>query len=1097
MANGQFVIYKASAGAGKTYTLVKEYLKMVFEGGEERLVANFKSVLAITFTNKASAEMKGRIMRELEMLATKPIDPQGHGMGADLLRELAAEWPQRHGGKTLDGGQLGRMAAHLYSIALHSYSDMSVSTIDSFTHRVVRTFAHDLGQPMNFNVVVEQQEMTNQAVAQLMSLVGTSGNEALTTLLAHFAEDEMADGSNYKVDKLIADLAGQLFKEGATEYLEGLSRWSAADFLALHADYVGLLQAVRKELAQLGNQMLMLLHGVGMDEFVCKGKSRGYYGYIGKLAEGQEVEPSESVERDISEGRLVDAKQPEEVKRAAENIAPRLQELFAQVKPLLVKIRTYARLLDKYYSAAVLGSLDEQMHLYATDNEIVHLSDFNKLINRVVEDEDNPAPFIYERLGNRYRHFLIDEFQDTSILQWHNLVPLLENGISQGCMSMVVGDGKQSIYRFRAGDVRQFVRLPQVEGMRHHGGVLSMEGNSRVAHLDANYRSAGQIVDFNNEFFSYIARAMYAHNLLVQDIYIGRTATGDLRPEGEEELRQKTVKGQHGYVKVELVSKATAEEEDYDSVWEAICGRVLATIRHLVDQRGYAYKDIAVLTRGNNELAQMGNYLMQEGGIPQTSLISFRLKESCAVMAVVAVMRMIVDRDDRVAEADLLHRLAALGIVSHEAMRRAGEGWASIARSDKSGERVGQRVLAEVGIKLNLDYLSALGLYDCCEEIVRMLHIDGIEVAYIASLLDEVAAFGRNYRHGLADFLAWFDQKDDIAASMSEGIDAVQMLTIHKAKGLGKPVVICPIKSSRGHGVSMWVDKERSAAYDVIKNELPSGRGELPPAYISLTAKEHTLFDPLCDQERMMSEVDELNVLYVAFTRPQERLYVFSPDQADRKTPSESDRHYPALLASYAPQGYEAGDETIMHTQEEGTDGLKPAMPINRLAFPDWSEKVCVASPAEKAITQVMEEKKRFGTYAHSLLSNVHSEGDIEVALEMLVRKGEIPESDRLAIKEIVQRAVSHPDAARFFDPRKKIKNECELVVDGKCLRPDRLVLLDDETWVVDFKTGAPHPDHHRQVAEYCAAVERMHFPNVRGYLMYLQPEVYVEQCQR
>ena len=423
-------------------------------------------------------------------------------------------------------------------------------------------------------------------------------------------------------------------------------------------------------------------------------------------------------------------------------------------------------------------------------------------------------------------------------------------------------------------------------------------------------------------------------------------------------------------------------------------------------------------------------------------------------------------------------------------------GWASAALNSADQTSLRKQVLAEAGIRLDLDYLSALGLYDCCEEIVRCLRIDGLDTPYVASLLDKVASFTSAYRHSVADFLEWFDSKDKLAVSSAEGVDAVQMLTIHKAKGLGKPVVICPLAAVSDHPAEMWVSLNADSGFARLRNDLPGGTPELPTAYVSLNGTDSTLFDPVRDQERLMAEVDDLNVLYVAFTRPMERLYVFSPDHGDLKKPKPDDVRYPALLHYFCPQGWQSGDETFVHTARSGIDGeLKPVVRLERISFPDWTERVRVASPAEKALTRLAEDKVRFGTYVHDLLSRVAAPGDVEAAVATFAAEMDLDQSEADRVSALAREVVEHPATARFFNSGGTVKNECELIAGGRLMRPDRLVLLPDETWVVDFKTGEPLPDHHRQVADYCKAVEDMGLPRVSGYLVYLQPEVKVVDC--
>ena len=1043
MGTNPFLIYKASAGAGKTYTLVKEYLRMAFSLGESRLGEGVRSILAITFTNKAAAEMKDRILSELEAMAAAPADPEGKGMGSDLLRESEGK---------LTPESLQRMAGKLYSTILHRYSDLSVSTIDSFTHRIVRTFAHDFGQPMNFDVTLDSQELVKQAVAQLMSLAGTEGQEELTDILKAFADSEMEEDNDYNIERLVSHLAAQLFNEDIGDHLKQLEGLSLSDFREIHDNYTATLRATEEELRQCGKAVLDELEAVGLEESECYQGKRGFHGYFTKLAAGVYDEPGKYTVTTFAEDKFCSSKCNEYLVEDTACAAPILHRHYDRTLDLLARRNSCRVLRRKLYAVALLGELDRQMRLYSRDNDMVHLSDFNRMINRMVEDEDNPAPFIFERLGNRYRHFLIDEFQDTSIMQWHNMVPLLENGISQGQTSLVVGDGKQSIYRFRQGDVAQFVRLPQVEGMRHHGQTLSMKGNFAVRNIASNHRSAKAVVDFNNELFSYLARNVYNDNPLAQEIYIGRDADGNLLPEGSEELRQQVVKGQEGYVELAFVDKASIEADGFKNVREAIHKRIGDTIAMLHDERGYAYGDIAVLTRTNVELAAASAWLAEHcPEVRQTSTESFYLSKSHAVMAIVAALRLVVNRDDRVAQTDLRMRLEAMGV-------------------DGS---------------LNLDYLSSMSLYDCCEEVVRELHLDGIDNLYVASLLNRAAAFAARHRQEVADFLEWFDSQKNLSAAASDDIDAVQLLTIHKSKGLGKPVVICPLYFRSEHGAELWVEPDASLGGD--------GK-QLPTTIVNLSASERTLFEKQRIEEQRMAEVDELNIMYVAFTRAKEQLYIFCPDPADIKTPPEHDRRYPTLLASFAPQGCQRGDKECRHT-DKGDASEKQVESLARLSFADWSEHVSIASPSEQALTSLMEDRRRFGIYAHDLLSTVQHADDVEEAIRRFAESRQLADDETAELGTLARKVVSDPLTARFFSPQYKAKNECDLVADGRRGRPDRVVLTPTETWVVDFKTGAPLPDHRSQVQAYCKVLSAMGYPNVSGYLLYLSDTLSVEEC--
>ena len=1073
MATKPFIVYKASAGSGKTHTLVREYLKMAFSHGRERLAESFRSILAITFTNKAAAEMKERIMSELALMATEGADS---GMLADIMSELEAE------GRPVDESALRSMAADLRRIILHRYSDLSVSTIDSFMHRIVRTFAHDLGQPMNFDVVLEEDRMTEQAVAQLMSLAGTEGEEELTAVLQSFAESRMEDGQSYNIEGQMASLARQLFKEDAAAHLKELGRLSLDDFRVIQQRWVKEMRVYEAAVRRAGTEMLELLHEAGLDVDTSPYGMSGYYGWFSRLAAGTVAEPSARTVAAFECGKMTGAKCPREIVARVEALMPQLQAKYDEVKRLtvdgVVRYNTCRVLLRNLYTMALLGLLASQMRQYARDNDVVHLADFNRLINDVVEDEDNPAPFIYERLGNRYRHFLIDEFQDTSVMQWHNIVPLMENGVSQSRRSIVVGDGKQSIYRFRQGDVQQFVSLPKVEGMRHHGQTLSLPGNYKVERLEYNRRSAESIVTFNNRLFNYLAREVYTDNPLVQSIYLGRDSEGLLPEEGREELHQEVYRRERGHVEVNFVGKADAEEAGFADVKSAIFDAILQTVRMLVARRGYAYKDIAILARSNADLAAIGSHLSLAGDVPQTSTESFYLCESDAVMAVIDVMRLLYNGADSAAAMDLRYRMTALGLMT------AAE-FAAMNDRQSAGD-------TGLGLPLDMPYLASLDLYDCCEEIVRQLRLDGIDTLYVASLMDNVASFSARHRQGIGDFLNWFDEQRNLSASSSEEVDAVQLLTIHKAKGLGKPVVICPLFNGTEHAPSLWVD----VPDEMKPKKEADGKPEptLPTAFVTLGSKERTLFEPVRQQEMLMQEVDDLNVLYVAFTRPKEQLFVFCPDPSDVKSRREHDRRYPTLLYNFVNEkGYDGGDAQYCHPAG-GDAEPKRQQRVERLSHADWTSRVLIASPSEKAVTALQEEKIRFGIYAHDLLAVVRDAGDVESAIERFKNTGQADGDEMARIEELARRVVTDEATRRFFDPRFAAKNECELVADGHRGRPDRVVFTPDETWVVDFKTGAQLEEHKNQVTAYCKALGDMGYPSVSGWLIYLQHDPVVVQ---
>ena len=1065
-----FVICKAAAGSGKTFNLVKEYLKLAMAGGLAGVETRFRGILAITFTNKAANEMKERIMETLSQLEAYGVDPEKSKMGASLLEALNAERPA--GLPPFDEHQLRQMAARLRGAILHRYSDLSVCTIDSFMHRVVRTFAHDLGQPVNFEVMIEQDDLIDQAVSRLMSLVGT--DEALTDVVQHYAVSRMENEKGFDIEWALRKLAKQLFSEGTDQYLESLGRYSMKEYVEMYHRYEADNQVFLKKMEALGKEAVGLLESAGMSAERCVGGKTGFLAFFQKMANFEQTLRSKLTYRpnakvaglfeSVDYGGATLCKDKSLVAEA-DRIAPRLLQIYNELVKMLgepmTDYNTRSVLLRELYSMALLGELDRQLHDYAKENEVVHLSDFNRLINKIVMEE--PAPFIYERLGNRYHHFLIDEFQDTSVLQWHNLVPLLDNGVGQGCESLVVGDGKQAIYRFRQGDVRQFVALPEVEGLPLHGDTLSQPGNYQLQHLAVNYRTADAVVDFNNEFFSWLVRNHYENNDLARRIYLG--PEGDCKV-GEEELRQKhNEKKTHrpkGHVGVRFVDGEDAE---------AICREVLAIIDRLVGKQGYQPRDIMILGRNKSDLAAVGSYLLANSRYEQCSAESFYLRGSQAVLTLIAALRCLHDGADRVAAAELLHRLFALGILreSHDEVFLAGN------------EVLLRQVLATEGIDFDAGRLLSTDLYDCCEELVRTLRLDQIDVPYVASLLNKVATFASRRPQGIGDFLEWFDEHPDLSAASSTEGNALRLMTIHKAKGLEAPVVICPFFKSSTHPTGLWVNAaERFSPYEK----------SLPAAYVTL-GKDSTRFDADRDSEKEATAVDDLNILYVAFTRPQEQLFVVAPQPKE----GTAAVNYPSLLYDYTNGDADYGDVDFRHGEEEKEEKTVEAY-INRLSYIDWTDKVKIASQSEKSLTPLMEERVRFGIHAHALMAEVGHAGDVAEALERYaVQQQTLGDEERQRLETLAREVVTHPDTARFFDPAYKVKNECDLTDGVDSGRPDKVVFTPDETWVVDFKTGADlGKEYDRQLQRYCRALTAMGYPAVSGWLVFLQPQIQVRQ---
>ena len=723
MNTSRFIICRAAAGSGKTYTLVRQYLQLAFSAHESQLPQRFTHILAITFTNKAANEMKERILHELDNIATLGIDSP---MGSDLSKQLG-----------LPDTTLKRYADIVRRAILHNYSDFAVCTIDSFMHRIVRTFAHDLNLPLNFNVYIENDELIQHAVDELMSLAGTEGQEELTEMLCEFAESRMNDGKSYMVERELTELAEELFKEQSEAFLESLRNIDTTQFRNIQHQMIAANRQYEQKMRELGDQGLAIITDANLTEEDFYYGTKGAGAFFRKLSENNIDEPNSYTLAYLKGDKLGNSKCSSSTRNALEKVKPQLQDIFQRYQQLFqnegLLYSSRRLLLKNIYSLALLNKLGSLVEDYAYDNEIVHISEFNKRISDVVRNE--PAPFIYERLGNRYWNYLIDEFQDTSRMQWHNLVPLVENGVASDHTSLVVGDGKQAIYRFRQGDVEQFMALPHVDNPLH-GHILEHPGVSTITLLHKNFRTGDTIVTFNNLFFEWVIRNRFDDNAELKDIYLGKGDSPDL-------IQTPTKPG--GYVQVGFWELPDGNEP----LWQ----EMLSDIQRQVDELGYCYRDITLLARDKRTLSEISSFLT-ENHVPVISSESFLLTQSQVVMLLRSLLQYLMNSSDRVAAARVLIYLRNLGLIQRDFS------YDFLATRNTTLLNL-DTLLKEEGLPLNCDHLRRLGLYDCCEEALRMLRLDGIETAYTATFLNVVAKYSSGHRQDLAEFLEWFDEQKD------------------------------------------------------------------------------------------------------------------------------------------------------------------------------------------------------------------------------------------------------------------------------------------------------------------------------------------------
>jgi ATP-dependent exoDNAse (exonuclease V) beta subunit len=1025
-----FVVYKSSAGSGKTATLVREYLKLCIPKPME-----FKRTLAITFTNKAANEMKTRILETLEIAAA--------GDENFLIKDLKQQLDLKNDLFTLKSKQL-------LNIITHNYDEFAVSTIDSFVHRIIRTFANEVNLPSNFEAILDYDDIVPDIVDELFDRIGR--DKQLTAIILSFVFKQIEDEKTHNIRDVLSDFVKYNLGEDVFSQKEFLSKLKLKDFHPIINKLKKIQKTLKTDIEAKAKNALDLFSSVLLTQDDISNKGRGIYGFFSNLVSLNDIKklmPNANARKTIENDAWVAKKADVGVKNVIAGIKDELRKLFSDIVDMSETYILVNLINSKIYSVALITEIQLLFNDFVERTSKVHISEFNKRISENISGQ--PVPFLYERLGFKYKNFLIDEFQDTSVLQWQNLLPLIEESLSNNNFSMLVGDAKQAIYRFRNGEVELFSKLPKL--LNNSGSQLDISRQSLLEsqyvkyYLEFNFRSGKNIVEFNNKFFQ---------NLIEQE--------SDYIKKHYQSLEQKVNKLQQSFVKLQII-----EEKDNEEYLKKRNSAISTYVEDCINA-GFSAGDICVLCRTKKTIAIIARSLISEG-YNIVSSESLLVCNSPKVGMLVAFLQMLLKPDEKIYLTDFLIKYSILNNIEEKA---------ELLSAYEKTNKPTYAVVADLFNKqVKPETLLSYSVYEICEFAVRMMGFDNEADLFVQYFLDFVFKTISGGKFTIIEFIEhWEDKKMKIFVETPNNPDAIKLMTAHKSKGLDFKIVIVDLSYIRPNNrKTFWADVNRLEIPKLEKTLLPLTKLSADIGFDEELLKEN-------EKERL----DFINLVYVSFTRASNALFAIGRD-------SNKDA-FGKLLKSFINSHQNIGDiyemgELIPYIAEGEDKQDVKQLRLTSISSCDFNRIVKIAPSEEIKWEEIaLKSPESFGRLVHKILSEIEFYSDLEKVLNKYLISGFIGESDLPKLAAYLKGVVFDPVLRPCFSSDAIVKNETS-IYDGKgnVLRPDRVVLLDDELIIIDYKTGKKDKSHFLQISEYAAVFANMGYENIKCLLVYIKED--------
>ena len=1040
-----FQVYNASAGSGKTFTLVKEYLKILLQTSDAN---RFQQILAVTFTNKAATEMKERVINNLRAFAK-----------ADILLHKTEMFHQLEEELFITDTILQKRAEIVLQNILHNYSAFNITTIDSFTHRLIRSFAFDLGLSLNFDVEMDAKSLLNEAVEALIAKIGE--DKELTKVLIDFSLQKANEDKSWDITRELNEIAQLLLNENDKTHIQQLQERPIQDFINLKTKLNKKQKNIEQQFTELGKEGLTIIDSLAIEykDF--------YYAQFPKhfqnLCEHPEkliFDPTKGLAKSIQSNLFYTKGKPDEVKELIDGIVNPLLELYHRSEKLHQEYILNKLFLSSLIPLAVLSNINKSLEALKEEKNIRLNAEFNQIISENLQEQ--PAPFIYERIGEKFKHYFIDEMQDTSILQWQNMIPLIANALSQeGTSLLLVGDIKQSIYRWRGSEPEQFLKLTNKDNSKENNPFFI---SKQIQPLDINYRSHDEVIDFNNSFFQHLAQ--FFNKPAYASIYLN-------------ENQQKKNDKEGGYVQLSFIEEGLKNTEEKTI---AYTDKVLQIIDNI--KKEFNLNEICVLTRTRKQGVAIADFLTANN-IDIISSETLLLQNSEKVLFIIDLLTYLQNYEDKEAKLNILYFLyedLQLKVDKHTFFK---------SMLDVNTEAFFEQ-LKEYNIHFEVASFSQLSLYESIEYIIRNFYFNKTSDAYIQFFLDEVLQFSIKKSTDIAAFLEfWKTKKEALSIVVPEEKDAVRIMTIHKAKGLEFPVVIYPydLDIYREINPKVWYPITNPEEFNDFDSLLINYNKSLELS--GKTGKE------IYQTHRNELELDSFNLLYVALTRAIEQLYIIGETKKindSLRTSSQFFINYLQSIGQWNENQYEYPFGTQNRVSSKSRLDKKN-YEFDTLISSSWQSHT-IAIVANSSLLWDTENSIAYGNLMHELLAHIKTVDDIEGTIETYITTGTITIVQSKEIQKLLIEIVTHPELKNYYQQNSIVYNEREiLIATNEVIIPDRLVINNkNEAVIIDYKTGKPDRKYYHQLNNYAQSIEQLGYKVTKKLLVYIGEKIDVEE---